>query len=221
MSNTPNKFVLFLKKNGIYIVLALCIVAIGLSVALSIVNKGNELREGKGQVEDEIPTENIEPENTEPTGTGDAEPSDIEPVTKVITFSMPVLNTTGVNDYSDSMVFNQTLKRYSSHKAIDFYAEDGSSVYAVYDGKVESVDNTLLNGITITIDHGDGLKSVYNSVKDADKVYIGKVVKMGDIIGEVSTTNRTEYKDGAHLHFEVIENGQIVDPSKYLTINEK
>ena len=41
------------------------------------------------------------------------------------------------------------------------------------------------------------------------------------MIGEVSVSNRTEYKDGAHLHFEVMEDGVLIDPIKYLAIEEK
>ena len=134
---------------------------------------------------------------------------------------MPVANASEVGEYSETMVFNQTLSRFESHKAIDFYAEEGASVVAVYDGTVESVTNTLLHGTTIVIDHGDGLKSIYNSLADGDSVVSGQTVKQGDVIGQVSSTNRQEYKDGPHLHFVVEENGQVIDPAKYLTFNEK
>jgi murein DD-endopeptidase MepM/ murein hydrolase activator NlpD len=104
---------------------------------------------------------------------------------------------------------------------MDFFAPEGSNVYAVYDGVVESVTSTFLQGVSITIDHGNGLKTVYNSLADGDQVFVGQIVNQGDIIGEVSVTNRQEYKDGAHLHFEVLENNISIDPIKYLSINEK
>ena len=46
-------------------------------------------------------------------------------------------------------------------------------------------------------------------------------VEKGDVIATVAEPNGKEYKDGAHLHFEVFENGQNIDPSKYLTLEEK
>jgi murein DD-endopeptidase MepM/ murein hydrolase activator NlpD len=119
------------------------------------------------------------------------------------------------------MVFNSTLDRYQVHNAIDFYAQEGTPVYAVYDGTIESVTNDLLKGVTVTIDHGNGLKTVYNSLADGETVIVGQTVKQGDIIGEVSVTNRQEYGEGAHLHFQVLENGQVIDPAKYLTLDEK
>jgi murein DD-endopeptidase MepM/ murein hydrolase activator NlpD len=139
----------------------------------------------------------------------------------VISFIMPVNNASKIEDYSTTMVFNSTLNRYTSHMAIDFFAEEGSKVYAVCDGVVESIENDFLKGVSITIDHGNGLKTVYNSLADGDLVTVGMEVKQGDIIGEVSLTNRQEYKEGAHLHFEVIENNQKINPDKYLTFDEK
>ena len=78
-----------------------------------------------------------------------------------------------------------------------------------------------MQGTTITIDHGNGLYSIYNSLADGDSVSVGKSVNQGDEIGQVSVSNRQEYKAGAHLHFEVKENGQLVDPAKYLESQEK
>ena len=104
---------------------------------------------------------------------------------------------------------------------IDFFAEEGTPVYAVYDGTVKSVESNLLKGVTITIDHGNGLYTIYNSLADGETVTVGQKVLQGDMIGEVSVSNRTEYKDGAHLHFEVMEDGVLIDPIKYLAIEEK
>ena len=134
---------------------------------------------------------------------------------------MPVTNPTAIGAFSDTMVWCSTLNRFESHLAIDFYADEGTSVLAAYDGTVESVESTFLEGVTVTIDHGNGLKTVYNSLLDADTVAVGQTVSQGDIIGDVSVSNRQEYKDGAHLHFEVVENGEIIDPAKYLSIDEK
>jgi murein DD-endopeptidase MepM/ murein hydrolase activator NlpD len=105
--------------------------------------------------------------------------------------------------------------------ALDFFAEEGTKVFAVYDGVIESVGQDFLTGTTITIDHGNGLKTVYNSLADGDNVVVGQRVKSGDVIGEVSLTNRQEYGEGAHLHFQVFENGEVIDPAKYLNFNEK
>ena len=94
-------------------------------------------------------------------------------------------------------------------------------MYAVYDGVISDIKTTLLTGTTVTVDHGDGLYSVYNSRADGDSVFVGQAVSQGAKIGEVSVSNRQEAADGAHLHFEVLENGAKINPSKYLSLDEK
>ncbi|MCQ2399808.1 MAG: M23 family metallopeptidase, partial [Clostridia bacterium] len=104
---------------------------------------------------------------------------------------------------------------------IDFSTEEGALVYVVYGGTVSDITTTVTKGVSVTVDHGNGLLTVYNSLESADEVEVGEVLEQGDAIGRVSTTNRQEYSDGPHLHFEVIEGGENINPEKYLAINEK
>ncbi len=219
MKKSNGRLIMFMRRNAVYLVLALCIVAVGLSITfmlLSDASVDSTLDSGKNPPVIETPIEPDEPvvkpdDPTEPT----------EPVIKPITFIMPVNDVTAITEYSESMVFNSTLGHYSAHLAVDFYAPEGTEVVAVYDGTIKSVESSLLKGTTVTIDHGNGLYSVYNSLADGDAVIVGQSVKQGDVIGEVSVTNRQEYKNGAHLHFEVTENGTTIDPAKYLEFDEK
>lgn len=217
-----NKFITVLRKNLSYLVVALCILAVGLAVVFVMLsqNQTTNIDISSEKTQEEVPII-TEPEvNVEST---------IEPTSNIpeptpqksISFIMPVASVKDVTTYSDTMVYNSTLKRFSAHLATDFFASEGTPVFAVYDGVVESVDNSLLQGVSVTIDHGNGLKTVYNSLEDADYVTVNAKVKQGDIIGHVSTTNRQESADGAHLHFEVVENGSSINPSKYLAIEEK
>ncbi len=211
----------FVKRNAVYLVLALCVLALGVATTLVLINRSN----GEGQLDNE-PSINqpVDKPNEDVTDTPVDKPTDTtptQPVVEPITFIMPVANASNVEHYSNTMVFNATLNRFTSHLGVDFYAQEGTDVLAVYGGTVKSVENTLLKGVTVTIDHGDGLMTVYNSLADGDCVSVGMTVKKGDVIGQVSTTNRQEYKSGAHLHFEVIENGELIDPAKYLVFEEK
>ena len=221
-----SKVLRFIRKNALYLILAFCILAVGLSVTLMLIKQNNELNSSIDTppvIEQPVPDDGNDGNdvNGGNTDTIIPEEPDTEPVAKPVIFIMPVNDTVSINAYSETMVWCSTMGRFESHLAIDFFAEEGSPVFAVYDGTVESVESTLLDGITVTIDHGNGLKTIYNSLADGDAVTVGQTVNQGDIIGEVSVTNRQEYKDGAHLHFEVIENGVTIDPAKYLTIDEK
>lgn len=207
----------FFKRNAAYIVLALCVLAIGLSITLIMVNRSASLK-----------VADTAKEQSETQETGDApttpdEPIDApdEPVVNIITFVMPVDAATAIEDYTETLAYNSTLKRYEAHKAIDFFAEEGANVYAAYDGVISDVSTSLLTGTTITVNHGDGLYTVYNSLADGDRVFVGQTVRQGAKIGEVSVSNRQESALGAHLHFQVIENGESINPSRYLALDEK
>ena len=153
-------------------------------------------------------------------GTQSSQPA--SPTVKEIAFVLPVENGEVMKEYTAaSVVYNKTLGVYTGHMALDIGGADNANVLAAYDGRVESVVTSYLEGTSVTVDHGNGLKTVYNSIEVAEGVDVGKVLNKGDVIGTISTNNRQEYKDGPHLHFEVWENGSKISPYKYLTIDEK
>lgn len=220
MKKENSKILWFVRRNALYLILAACILAVGLSVTLMIINQADKNSDELNNPP--ISEQPLEKPNDNNSDTDVITPPDEgQPVEKPITFIMPVSAPSSISEFSDSLVWCSTLGRFQSHKAVDFYAQDGTEVLAVYDGVVESVESSLLKGFSVTVDHGNGLKTVYNSLADGDSVYEGKTINAGDVIGHVSTTNRQEYKDGAHLHFEVIENGVAIDPIKYLAFEEK
>lgn len=133
---------------------------------------------------------------------------------------MPIGNVAVGNDYG--FYHNQTLNYYYEHVGVDFTAEVGTQVQAVAEGVVESIyRDDVLTGTEVTIDHGNGVKSVYRFVEEAEGLTVGASVEQGDVIGTVAEATGDEYKDGAHLHFEILVNGQNVDPATYLTFEEK
>lgn len=230
MRNSNGKVISFIKRNALYLILASCILAIGLSVMLVLLSGDSTIDSGSvddnPSVEKPIETPNDElpvekPNDNDDTPVDNPNDNIDTPVVTVVEFIVPVANASSISEYSEQMVFNSTLGRFTAHLAIDFFAPEGTEVLAVYGGTIESVETTLLQGTTITIDHGDGLKTVYNSIADGDLVSVGQTVNKGQVIGHVSVTNRQEYKEGAHLHFQVIEDGEIIDPIKYLEITEK
>ena len=118
--------------------------------------------------------------------------------------------------------YNQTLNSYYEHQGIDFMANEGEEVFAAQAGKVESIyTSDLLSGTQITLDHGNGVKSIYRFVEPKEGLEVGSEIKRGEQIGQVSQPTGDEYKDGAHLHFEVLAEGKNIDPSIYLTLAEK
>ena len=219
MKKENSRMVAYLKRNAVYLILAFCIIAVGLSITLMLINK-----EPSVEINDQIEVPGDQDLNEKPSGdqnVGEIEPPTDQPVVVVPTYVLPVSSATKITEYTDNLTYNPTLKRFESHKAVDFYAEEGTSVFAVTDGTVTNVENSFLEGYTITIDHGNGLKTVYNSLSENTAVTVGQKVVSGEVIGEVSVTNRKENNEGAHLHFYMLENDQVINPEKYLTFENK
>ncbi|MBQ9730139.1 MAG: M23 family metallopeptidase [Clostridia bacterium] len=135
-------------------------------------------------------------------------------------FLLPVESVSVSNDYG--FFHNQTLNNYYEHVGVDFVAEEGTQVLASQEGTVESIyTSDLLSGTEITVDHGNGVKSVYRFVNAVEGLKAGDSVARGQVIATVSEATGDEYKDGSHLHFEILVNGENVDPNGYLTLEEK
>ena len=221
----------FFKKNAYYFVIAFVMITfITLTVVLFANQQKNNGLQNPSSENDELNKPNSSvvvptPDSSTFSPEEDLNNQPIEPdspTQTVISFIMPVENATLSCDYTEaSVVYNQTLNVYTGHLAIDFKADYGAEVLAVWAGKVESVTSSYLTGTTVTIDHGNGLKTVYNSVEAVEGLQAGMSVTKGQVIAYVSDNNRQEYKDGPHLHFEVLENGEKTSPYKYLTISEK
>lgn len=99
------------------------------------------------------------------------------------------------------------------HKGIDFAAPRGTKIYAVAGGVVSAVERKGGYGNVVEIDHQDGLISRYAHLQKAD-VTVGTVVKKGQLIARVGNTGRST---GPHLHLEVLQDGQQIDPMRYLS----
>ncbi len=67
-------------------------------------------------------------------------------------------------------------------------------------------------GNRIVVDHGNGLKSTYNHLASIE-TSVGAPVAAGQRLAAAGTTGNST---GCHLHFEVLFNGQTVDPQGWL-----
>ena len=99
------------------------------------------------------------------------------------------------------------------HAGLDLSADKGQPVYATADGKVELASYSGEYGNLIVIQHGFGLTTRYGHLS-AYAVKPPQTVKRGQVIGYVGATGRAT---GSHLHYEILANGQMLNPIKLLT----
>ncbi|TVX97097.1 M23 family metallopeptidase [Cohnella terricola] len=102
---------------------------------------------------------------------------------------------------------------FTPHMATDLARKDAESfkVMAAMSGKVTVASQTPTNGYEVQIEHPNGWVTVYQSLTDV-KVQVGDEVKQGDTIAAAGQSE-LEPQEGAHVHFEVRNNGLPVNPN--------
>jgi len=98
------------------------------------------------------------------------------------------------------------------HTGLDISNRVGTPVRAPARGAVTFAAADGAYGISITVDHGNGMATRYAHLNKA-LVKVGDYVQRGDVIGELGNTGRST---GPHLHYEVLLNGTPVDPMRYI-----
>lgn len=107
-------------------------------------------------------------------------------------FTWPVNGAIIASFSVETLLYDETMLDWRTHEGIDLAAEEGTRVLAVAAGTVSQVYEDDLMGVTVVIDHGDGLESVYSILAQAPDVAEGDSVYTGDIIGVVGNTAPAE-----------------------------
>lgn len=117
----------------------------------------------------------------------------------------------------DALVFSETMRDYRVHTGLDLVAAVGTEVQCYDAGTVESVQDDAFLGRTVTVRHGYGLVTVYaNLDPSAETVAVGAELAAGDRIGAVGASAIVESAEEPHLHFEMLLNGDRIDPEREL-----
>lgn len=213
-----------LRSRGLYIALALCLVAAGTVGYLTTLQRPAV----ETVVPEEVEVEIIKPPVTIPEI---KKPLPAAPViTPVEEEMVPVssaeellpqvvspLDGTTVTVFSmTELMYDDTMADWRTHNGLDIQAGEGDAVKTAAAGTVASVINDEMMGTTVTIDHAGGFTTTYASLQKDPPVTAGQQVAAGDIIGRVGSTASAESSMGPHLHFSVYQDGELIDPSEYV-----
>ena len=198
----------FLKKNGYYVMLGVCILAIVALIVVAVV-ANNKVDDFKNPDPTTTPDPIVSPVPT-------TNPADVLPTA----FVVPVVDATvGLEFSNETFVFSETLNQWQTHTGVDFKTADTSDVLCIADGVIESVSSDdVLKGGTVVVSHNGGLKSIYQSLGSEITVKAGDTVKAGAVLGVTSMSAYSEFKEGTHLHLEMTLNDEIVNPNDYLSL---
>jgi murein DD-endopeptidase MepM/ murein hydrolase activator NlpD len=100
----------------------------------------------------------------------------------------------------------------ATHKGVDFAGKDGAEIIAVADGVVTWSSDRYGFGNLVEINHGNGYSTRYAHNRE-NLVAVGEEVRKGQTVALMGETGRAT---GPNLHFEVLRNGQRVNPVTFI-----
>ena len=235
----------FLEGKGFYIVLFLCVAAIGISgyyLFDSLTRPGPEAPAAAtasitvtpsarpaGQPEHSVPP--ATPARPSPTPAAPAETPAAAPAAETqapaptpaeagerapASFLWPVQGEVAAAFHVEELVYNPTMDDWRVHDGVDIAASVGAQVRAAAAGTVSAVVHDPLMGTAVTVTHGGGLTTTYANLAEVPAVEEGDAVAAGDVLGAVGETAIAESALASHLHFAMTDGGEPVDPLDYL-----
>lgn len=115
------------------------------------------------------------------------------------------------------MRFHPILNYSKMHKGTDFGASTGTPIYAAGDGTIVEAGKKGAYGNYVKIKHNKTYSTAYAHASRFGKgIKPGVKVKQGQVIAYVGTTGRST---GPHLHYELLKNGEQVNPTSATNLN--
>ena len=233
-----HRFSDFIEGKGFYIVLALCLVAIGISGWFLFSSLTGEQEEqpvgGTASITvTPAPTPAATVTPVKPTVTATPRPTATVPAVAAATpsatvqptptpksaptsLTWPVQGEVLTNYSVETLAYDVTMADWRTHAGLDIAAAAGTEVRAPASGVVVEVTEDVMLGTTVVIDHGCDLTTTCANLASVPTVEVGDEVTVGDIIGSVGDTAIAESALPSHLHFSVEREGQSVDPMELL-----
>lgn len=229
----------FLAGKGFYIVLFLCVAAIGVSGYFLLADSMGPTQSVANPTQvvvtpppalppvtqEPAPTPTPVPVTPAPTQTATPTPVPTPtptptptpvPTPAALVFTWPVKGEVLAAHSVETLAYDETMGDWRTHAGMDIAATLGTQVVAAAQGTVIDVSFDELMGATVTVEHQDGLESKYCNLAAKPTVAVGDEVETGSVIGSVGATAAAEGARASHLHFELSKDGAAVDPLDYL-----
>lgn len=137
---------------------------------------------------------------------------DVSESSAPLCFSLPVQGGNILAPFSGGeLVKNHTLNVWRTHDGVDLAAEKGAAVTAAEAGTVSAVVTDPMWGGTVTVDHADGMQTIYCGIAPEKALKAGTAVTAGQVLGSVDTVT-AEVAMESHLHFAAKKDGKFIDP---------
>ncbi len=233
----------FMAGKGFYIVLLLCVAALGVSGYFLFTGMKSDPKPVSGPVTvvvtptpaptTPIPTATPGANTPTPPTTARPRPSatpkpvptpkptpapvpSAPPTATATVFTWPVKGEVLRDHAVEALAYDKTMGDWRTHDGIDISCAVGAQVMAPAGGTVADLYTDDLMGLTVVITHAGGVVSTCSNLEGVPTVEIGDTVRTGDVIGAVGESAIGESLEASHLHLSMTKDGVSVDPLDYL-----
>lgn len=233
----------FMAGKGFYIVLLLCVAALGVSGYYLFSDMSKQSKPVSNPVTIVVtptpaPTPTAPVNKVTPTPPSVATPRPVPTAPAILTTPAPTATpspapsappTATASVYTwpvkgevlrahdiETLSYDETMADWRTHDGIDIACAAGTQVKAPAGGTVSDIYTDDLMGKTVVISHADGVVSTCSNLAGVPNVEIGDTVRTGDVIGSVGKSAIAESAQASHLHLSMTKDGVSVDPLKYL-----
>lgn len=132
-------------------------------------------------------------------------------------FIMPIEGEIAEGFSGNNLIFNSALGDWRTHNGIDIVSDSEAYALAAADGLIKDVYSDYY-GNTVVISHSNGFETLYACLKNIDGIEVGQSIKQGDRLSTLSEVCTGENVTKPHLHFEIIKQGQPVNPEEKIKL---
>ena len=175
-----------------------------------------------GRDKTKLPTEEPPVEETpapDTTKPNDGNEQDKDTETTIDTYLAPATGAVSKRHDDSLPVYSATMGDFRVHEGIDIATAAGADVFATARGTVSLIWSDPLMGECLSIDHGNGVVSIYKNLATdlAEGIQKGATVTAGQKLATVGDGALIESAEEPHLHFEMTFEGKQVDPLTYIS----
>ena len=231
----------FVLGKGFYILLFLCVAAIGISgyyLIRSVTGGGTPSEPVTANPSITLPdhsggaSSSVQPAEQAPSQAPAVQEDDPQPVKepvreeetaapapeepREVVYTWPVKGQILRSFSVETLAYDATMGDWRTHGGIDIAAEPGLKVLAAGEGRVTEVLQDPLMGTTVVVEQPDGVTARYSNLAEETAVAPGDEVDTGSVLGTVGNTAIGESGMEPHLHLELLADGTPADPLDYL-----
>lgn len=208
---------------GFYIVLCLCALVVGTSSWLLLSGAGTDVEEegnmevaGSAIRDEAVVTMLPQEEAAAVMAAAEETPEASETAQESEGYLWPVDGVVERPYAMQTLLYDITMADWRSHGGLDIACSNGTPVQASASGTVVRVWEDALLGVSVEIQHDDGVNTIYANLAPDPSVAAGQKVSQGQEVGLVGGSALGEAAQASHLHFAMTQNGLTADPEDYL-----